>query len=369
MLADNKTPFSAIGFEHEHRDGGLMVVIAARGTFDLLADGKLQIAEQQALVLKDVFDGRPLSTPLVRAGDLIPFKPAADVTVLANAHSPDGRPAWHWPVGVSVDKTVDHVLRVHAPRAWKWNREGLLGRWKLDYTAKGATEVPLDYRYSFGGVLNGDPNVDGKNIVAMPDQRNPIGRGPIARDNNVKRDIDYPAAQIENPEEPLTDAQQRIEPEGFGPVPPWWTWRKRHVGTCDDDWTKMRAPRAPHDFKYSYFQVAHPNLVLPSYLKGGEMIKLTGLVPGGGDLRFHVPDITPWATFDFIDGRQVKARLHCDGLHIDLRQGPPWRVDLTWRAWMVSCPEFWKINLFQSTFAEVAHLPFSDEAGLLEVNR
>jgi hypothetical protein len=34
------------------------------------------------------------------------------------------------------------------------------------------------------------------------------------------------------------------------------------------------------------------------------------------------------------------------GCIFDLRDGPPWRVDLTWRAWLVICPQFFKIDLF-----------------------
>jgi len=358
MLADNNTPFAAIGFEHRHRSGTNMVVISVRGTFDLTIDGKLQLAERQALVLSDVFDGRPHTTPLIRASDLIPFKPFADVTVLADAHAPNSKPARNWNVGIAVGQ-IKHTLRVHAPRAWAWDRDGWVGGWRLKYIEKGTTRTPIDYRFAFGGLLNGDPQ-------GKEDQRNPIGRGAMAKGISIKRDEMFPAAQIECPKTPLSDPHQELEPEGFGPVPPWSKWRLRYVGTCDDQWQKMLAPRPPHDFQYQFHQVAHPKLILPSYLIADDAIELVGLTPGGGKLVFKLPDITPWASFDFIDGRQVRARLHCDGLHIDLRQGPPWRVDLTWRAWMPSCPQFWKINLHQSTFAKAAHLPHSDEEGLRE---
>lgn len=359
MLADNNTPFAAIGFEHNHRDGGVMAVIAARATFDLTADGELPLARQQTLVRADVYDGQPRGAPMIRAGDLVPFKPFADVTVVGDACAPGGKAAQRWDVGIAIDK-ISHALRVHAPRAWIWDREGWVGGWRLAYNKKdGETQVPLDYRLAFGGALNGDPH-------AKPDPRNPLGCGAMAKGYTIRRDTSYLAAQIECPKAPLTDPHQELEPEGFGPVPPWSQWRQQHTGTCDHEWHKMRAPRPPHDFNYAFHQVAHPKLILPSYLKGGETIQLSGLTPGGGKLRFRLPDITPWATFDFIDGRQVQARLHCDGLHIDLRQGPLWRVDLTWRAWIVSCPQFWKINLHQGAAADTAHLSYSDEHGLQE---
>jgi len=359
MLADNNTPFAAIGFEHNHRDGMSMAVVAARGTFELMAGGRLQLAARQALVLTDVYEGQPLTTPLIRAGDLIPFKPFADITILADAHAPGGKPARTWDIGLRVDE-ANHGLRVHAARVWRWEKSPHdLGAWYLRYTENGATQIPLDYRLAVGGKLHGDPH-------AEPDPRNPLGRAGMAQSDAVKRDATYPAAQIESTLAPVTNPFHLPEPEGLGPVAPWWQWRLRHAGTYDDDWHKMRAPRPPHDFQYRFHQVAHPELILPSHFRGGEVIQLAGMVPGGGAVGFRLPDIAPWAVFDFIDGRQVQARLNCDGVHIDLRQGPPWRLDLTWRAWMASCPQFWKVDLNQCKYAEAAHLPFSNETGLVE---
>jgi len=364
MLARNQTPFAAIGFEQIHRDGPPMAVVSVRGCFNLYPDGKLEVIPKPPLVLADEYDGHPHNTPLLRASDLIPFKPFADVTVLANAYAPEGKPAKNWLVEVSIEKAVNYALRVHAPRVWTWDRDGLLGNWQLRYVEKGATEIPIDYRYTFGGVPVGDATVR-----ATPDERNPIGRGPMMKGVSVKRDIDYPAAQIENPKMPLEDPyQDSLEPEGFAPIPVWWAWRGRYTGTCDDAWIKERAPHHPKDFDYRLYQVAHPKLIMPGYLRGNEEVQLRHLTRGIDLLKFRLPGMSPWVEYHWTDRRQVNARLNCDGLHIDLRTGPPWRLDLTWRSWVVACPRFMKIDLYHATLAETAHLPHSDENGLSEAD-
>ena len=87
MLHDNSTPLAAIGFEQLKPDGSPMAVIAARGSFEIV-EGVIRYTPTQELVFADVFEGDPQRTPLVRVGDLIRFKPAADVTVLGVIQSP-----------------------------------------------------------------------------------------------------------------------------------------------------------------------------------------------------------------------------------------------------------------------------------------
>ncbi|KMO31200.1 hypothetical protein VQ03_27590, partial [Methylobacterium tarhaniae] len=88
MLIRNETPFAAMGFGQLHRDGAPMAVLCVRAGYVLNPDGSLQLAADQAIVLNDVYEGDPLRTPLLRVGDLIPYKPAADVTLLGAAHAP-----------------------------------------------------------------------------------------------------------------------------------------------------------------------------------------------------------------------------------------------------------------------------------------
>jgi len=55
-----------------------------------------------------------------------------------------------------------------------------------------------------------------------------------------------------------------------------------------------------------------------------------------------------------------------DGLHIDLRGPPPWRVDMTWREWIVICPRFFKIDLFFCRLAAIPDIPGVGQSGLTE---
>jgi hypothetical protein len=154
---------------------------------------------------------------------------------------------------------------------------------------------------------------------------------------------------------------------GLYPVPPGWRWREQYLGTRDEAWRRERFPRYPKDFSYRHFQSAHPKLILNSYLRGDEGVELIGLTRGHERVIFKLPGIAPYAIFEFDQKRRVMARLNCDGLHLDMRQGPPWRVDLTWRGWIASCPRFWKVDMAHCSIASARSLPRSDEHGLTEV--
>ena len=74
--------------------------------------------ERQAIALSDVYEGDPHRTPLLRANDLVGYRPYADVTVLGSAHAPGGRPAASWEVSLGLGNALTD-LRVHGPRRWE----------------------------------------------------------------------------------------------------------------------------------------------------------------------------------------------------------------------------------------------------------
>ncbi|XXT19586.1 DUF2169 domain-containing protein [Sorangium sp. So ce429] len=351
MLTSNITPFAALGFEQKHRDGDAMAVVAARGTLLLSPEGRLSIAPDQPLILADEYEGDPHATPMLRVGLLIPFKPAADVTLLAEGHAPGGEPAHVWQVGARVGETT-RFLRAHAPRAFEPDAGGFrLSR------GEPAARASIDYRSAAGGVVIGDPE-------GNVDARNPIGRG-VLDGRHTPADRAYPAPTLDSETEPVGDPAARPEPQGFGPVPPWWQFRSRFAGTYDDAWLATRHPQLPADFDYRFYQTAHPGLVLPGHLRGDERVELQGLTPGGGALAFTLPGRALWAWFTWERGRRVPVRLHLDGLHIDVRGEPPWSVQLTWRAWVAMSQGFDRIELAAASLEEAAALPWCDERGLV----
>ncbi|MEE8627601.1 MULTISPECIES: DUF2169 domain-containing protein [Methylobacterium] len=358
MLIRNETPFAAMGFGQLHRDGTPMAVLCVRAGCGLDPDGSLHLAEDQAIVLNDVYEGDPLRTPLLRVGDLIPYKPAADVTLLGAAHAPNGRATRRWEVALAIG---DHGvrLRVHGPRSWEPALAFLTPTWKLG-TAELVTRVPLDYRYALGGRYVGDPD-------GGADARNLLGPGLLHREfSRVGKPCRAP--QIDSARAPVDAPFARPLPQGFGPVPPFWSWRQAHAGTYDEAWQAAPERRLPDDFDYRFYQTAHGDLVLP-HIRGDEELRLDGLVPGGGMLRVTLPGLAIVAHHHWLDGRQVHARLTLDGVHLDLRRDEgPWRVDLTWRGWVEACPAYDGAVLLPVRLADADAdgMPVSGEHGLRE---
>lgn len=356
MLIRNETPFAAQGFGDLHRDGMRMAVICARGAYQLTADGVLRLANKQEIALADVYEGDPLKTPLVRVGDLIAYKPGADVTVVGSAHAPMGRPAPSWEIAIAID---DHrvALRVHGPRRWEPTMHLLKPTWKLG-PSEPIVSVPLDYRLASGGRFAGDPE-------GGLDPRNPIGPGLLHNDW-TPRGLPLRAPQIDSLRVPVVDPFGTPQPQGFGPIPPFWSWREKHLGTRDEAWQRERCPQMPEDLSYRFFQTAHADLVL-TRLHGDETVRLEGIVPGGGALAFRLPGIALVAHHVWSDGRAVDARLTLDGLHLDLRRSEgPWSADLTWRGWVARCPAYRGATLQAVSLAEATGLPVSGEYGLAE---
>jgi hypothetical protein len=357
MLATNTTPFAAIGFEQLHRDGEPMATLAVRGTFNLHPDLTLSLAENQDLLLSDEYDGRPDETPLARVGDLIPFKPAADVTVLADALAPEGKPHREWVAGLRVGGGTAHLLRILGPRFWE-PVNGDPG-WRLTQPEP-TDRVAIDYRLAAGGLLVGDR-------AREVDARNPIGTGVLSREY-TPRDTLVPAPQIEAEATPVGDPFEPEQPAGFGPVAPAWVWRQGFAGTYDEAWTRDRHPLLPTDFDYRFYQTAHPSLIQPGYLRGDELVELGRLLPGvAEEVSFHLPGVVPQAVFEWESGTTVATRLNLDGLHLDLRGPGPWRVDLTWRGWVVRGEGFFKIDLHALGLGDPAlvHLAATGEHGVI----
>ncbi len=354
MLTGNDTPYAAIGFGKLHRDGHEMAVLAVRGSYRLAAGAGLQLKNDQEIALSDVYEGDPQTTPLVRVGDLIAYKPAADVTVLGTAYAPGGRPAASWEVAVAVG-AHEARLRVHGPRRWEPAVRRFKPSWKLG-PAEPVTSVALDYRLASGGRIAGDPN-------GGCDERNPLGPGLLHADWS-RIGVPLRAPQIDSVHAPIAEPFERPEPQGFAPVPPPWSWRERHLGTRDEAWQRDRCPQAPADFSYRFQQTAHPALIVPR-LAGDEVVRLDGLLPGGEAIGFALPGVALVARHDSRDGRAVDAALTLDGVHVDLR-GPegPWTVDLTWRGWVPRYPSYRGAALVQVRPDEAAGLPRSGEYGL-----
>ncbi|WP_374427063.1 DUF2169 domain-containing protein [Paracoccus sp. (in: a-proteobacteria)] len=347
MLASNNTPFAAIGFEQWKPDGMKMAVVAARASL-VLIDDEIRYRDKQELVLADVFEGDPHRTPMLKPGDLVPFRPSADVTVIGAIHADE--PSTTLRAGISVGAWQKRLLAT-GPRHWHHDRG-----WKLSQVTA-VSSVPLDWRLAAGGRIIGDPD-------GAVDPRNPIGTGVIHPDYTSTK-LEIPAPQIFSDTAPIGPGQTAPPPpQGLGPVSPWWEARSIFAGTYDRAWQESHHPLLPRDFDYRFYQVAPSDSRLQGYLYPGTQIKVQGLLPDSLHLEFSLPDLVPFAKFSFTDGREVLARLHLDGLHLDLQMGV--QFDLTWRAWAPLCPALYRIDLELGTTESVSEmdLPVSTLDGL-----
>jgi len=338
MLAKNNTPFAAAGFEHFHRDGQLMGIIVCRASYDLAHDGSLSLRNEQNLIYADEFSGPVQNSALLKAGDIIPFRPNTDITITGFTYAPDARRSQSWTFGIRIG-LYERILRCYGPRDWvPAGVKNGKPAWHLTEPAM-VDRVLLDYRYAQGSVVFGAP-------VDNVSQDNPIGAFLLDPDITPKNAV-VPAALIENPAQPVCNPFIQTAPQGLSPVSPFWKTRLRFAGTYSDIWQEKREPELPQDFDYRFYQAASPGMIYRGFMAGDEKIVLHQLTYGGGATDFCLPAIQPYACFEWRDGRKVYARLNLDGVHLNLMsQKPPWRLELTWRVWAVICPDFLKADLY-----------------------
>jgi len=279
--------------------------------------------------------------------DVLLGKLSTEVHVHGTLRSPTGQPRSTWQVRVQVGP-VGKRLIVRGPREFRWQ---LLGGWRVTDPTP-VSEVPLDYRYAFGGHYSLPDGDALANTLYYPD--NPAGRGWLPSRADYKRvssevarylkpDLNavtrLPAPQLEDPDWLVTSPFDRPAPAGFGPIAPWWEPRVSYQGTFDDHWKTQRLPYWPEDFDYRFHHSAPADLVAPDYLRGDELMILTNCLPNSraimvGDRqrfrhRTRLPGIALQALTDHASGQRGNTPLALDSVVIDLDRED---VSLTWRA-------------------------------------
>lgn len=323
---ENRTPFPALAFSQFHRDGTDMAVLAVRGSFHIVPNAPLVLAPRQdELELADRYDGDPANGLLVRTCDIVPFKPAADLTILGASWAPQGMEARSWITGVRLGK-LEKVLRVHGPRLWLRTTTGK--DWALS-EARPVKTVALDWRNAFGGPIPGTG--DDKTPIDVH-RFNPIGCG-IVDANHSPSEADIPAPSIEDPADPVLDWRRRDHvPQGFAPLPPVWRSRQQYTGTFDDAWLAAKHPLLPDDFDYRFYQYAAPDLIHGERLNGDEELQLLHMHPGHTHIQVWLPGVQLSAVAHRQDGSTDSLALMLDGIHVDMTADLA-MVYLTWRCW------------------------------------
>lgn len=268
----NPTPLVLQAVPLQVRRNGFILVLIVKGTFEVCADGRLRLADQQLPVLFGDEYNSPEQGGSVRfESDLVPFKPRADIILAGQAHAPQGRLTTHMEVSLQVG-TCQRSVVVFGDRYW----DATTGHTRMT-PAKPFTTMPLVYERAFGGMdtLNG-----------AVFEANPVGRGFLVK--RPPHEHPFPLPNLEDPDHLIRTWQDRPPPAGFGVVGKTWQPRTAYLGTYDEQWQEELAPGPPKDFRSDFFNAAPVGLQVRGYLQGDETLKLINLTPDGM-LGFRLP--------------------------------------------------------------------------------
>ncbi|MEL7614710.1 DUF2169 domain-containing protein [Vreelandella titanicae] len=185
-------------------------------------------------------DARPKAKTELEQSFVLLGKLSTEVHVHGTLRSPTGQPRSTWQVRVQVGP-LDKRLIVRGPREFRWQ---LLGGWRVTDPSP-VSEVPLDYRYAFGGHYSLPDGDDLANTLYYPD--NPAGRGWLPSRADYKR----VSSEVIRYLKPDLNAVTRL------PAPQ----------LEDPDWLVT----SPFD------RPAPADLIAPDYLRGDELMILTDM--------------------------------------------------------------------------------------------
>jgi hypothetical protein len=293
----NATPFLALDAPYLDEHGREVVLAIVKGTFELDAAGRLELAEEQAEVrVADVpYDPESPKSSLRYVSDVCTRKQGTDVVVVGEAVS--SRPTTVLDVAVRVREQVA-TLRIHGERLFYRAAVGI----GIGPSAK-FERAPVVYEKAYGGA-----SAD----WTVVETRNPSGVGVAKRAADL---IDTPAPRIEHPARPHTSASDKHAPMGFNAIPGHWSPRRELTGTVDDAWVRTRIPIMPKDFDIRFNNVAHPSLQLDPVAPGDD-VSVAGMTAEGA-LSFAMPrfPVVFYGLFDV--GPKTVVRPHVDTLLIE----------------------------------------------------
>ena len=277
MRLYNHTPFKYMTFQSEDLADSPFQVVVVKCTYDLLLGRPPELASDQEPVRTDAmpFEAEHPSS-LREEDDLAPFKPRTDVLVLATSHAPGRQPAREWIAGITIGKISKQIL-VTGPRAWHHSK---LSGWSLEAPTP-TRDVAIRYELAYGGIAQ---RASGQDAY----RENPIGRGFVEPSKLSTRDP-IPAPTILCPSRPVPPLGGSYPIEGLSLIHRSWQPRLARAGTYDDTWINHRHPRPPQDFDYTFYNCAHPDLIYPGYLLGGEEVRLFNICRDHEVFRFKLP--------------------------------------------------------------------------------
>ena len=306
-------------FPNEEAIDTLYVIVKA--TFDIGKDFTLS-DEQQSPMDADVYWTEPGKSSLKYATDMHTGKPSTDIIMLGHACVPNQKEATQLDVNLTVGQ-VSKTVRVFGDRQWQDGRMTRPTPFKT---------MAMVYEKAYGGVHIADGRLVGS------ETRNPVGRG-FAGNRSPAEMNGVPLPNLEDPGQLIKEVSDQPTPACFGFSAPNWYPRVAYAGTYDDAWQKTRAPYLPTDFDKRFFNTAHPDLIYPGYLRGGEPVSISHMHPGG-TLKFDLPQ------FNLIARIQVAKQIEILEFHLDTLILEPnlKKLSTVWRGAMTCDKQMLKIN-------------------------
>jgi len=309
----NSTPFAASMALFPDEKAVDTLYLMVRATFNIGAQWTL--AEEQLPPLEsDEYWGEPGESSVKYGSDYHLGKRCSDIIMLGDAHAPDGKEVSELDVSLSIGQTKKYI-RIFGDREWQDGRIS---------TAQPFTTMPLIYEKAFGGAHIID------DVIATADERNPVGCG-FSGERKVEEMDGELLPNLEDPSDLITQFDQQPLPACFGAVASHWSSRSQYAGTYDELWQTSRAPYLPLDFDKRFFNAAHPDLIYPGFLKGGEPVSITHMHPAG-TINFELPYIKLSAEAS-VAGEVRRPAFNLETLVIEPNQ---LKLGMVWRA-AVAC--------------------------------
>lgn len=347
----NQTPYTAVAWDTLNHKGDLYGTALLKGCFSLkyneVENGLLDMALiTTELVTEDRYYGEPGQSSLRYESDFVPYKSGTDIIANAIARTPKKELLTNWLCGVQIkDKkqTVqcEKILRVNGKRTW----EKTLSGWKLS-SPQPCNEVPIRYEYAYGGSCR-KTNEDGEVIEYLGlDERNPIGRGYLHKDDKCKQLL---VPQVENLDSPIKSPLDDYEPQGLGYIPRTWQPRRQLAGSYDEKWLAEKHPLLPDDFSTEHYRAAPPKQALKQYLKGGETVVLKHFSSESPYIRFKLPEYRFYSSLINHSKKLITLQpLELDTVLFDIESDviDHWMVHLSWRGQHILPPDAKQLELF-----------------------
>lgn len=318
MILTNNTPLAAgftLGMGPDGRESVVVVIKAGFSIPHIARQVPTLLDEQPLLVEADTFSGEPGHSSPLYESDYALFKPRCDVSLIASAYAPGGKPTERVQTGFRI-AGVSKLVDVLGERQWVANTHG------ISISSPTLFDVrPITYELAFGGTdrAHDDPRLH--DAYAF----NPVGIGyHKAIDDTLLNGSAAPST--EEAGVPATHPHQLLRPMSFGPLARGWQPRIGLAGTYDDEWLDQRFPFLPDDFDQRYHQSV-PEDQQCDYLRGGEEVRLVNLTPAGR-CRFQIPGIAISVGFLTRKSRRTEKKAVIDTLIIEPDEH---RFTLTWR--------------------------------------